>query len=49
LIRLGFSLYGKKQKAVMSLFSGLGLMIYPYFASSTILFVVNGVTLMAAP
>ena len=38
-IRLGFPVYGKKQKAVMSLLSGLTLMIYPYFASSTLLLV----------
>jgi hypothetical protein len=48
-IGLGFFIYGKKQKAVVPLFCGLGLMIYPYFVSNTILLVAIGITLMAAP
>jgi hypothetical protein len=35
LVCLGFFVYGKKQKVADPLFSGLGLMIYPYFVSST--------------
>jgi len=48
-VGLGFFLYGKKQKAVVPLFCGLGLMIYPYFVSNTILLVAIGVALMALP
>ena len=48
-IGLGFFLYGKKQKAIVPLFSGLGLMVYPYFVSSTLLLVAIGVALMALP
>ena len=48
-IGLGFFVYGKKQKAVVPLFSGLGLMIYPYFVSNTILVVAIGATLIALP
>jgi hypothetical protein len=48
-IGLGFFIYGKKQKAVVPLFCGLGLMIYPYFVSNTIWLVAIGITLMAAP
>ena len=48
-IGLGFFVYGKKQKAVVPLFCGLGLMIYPYFVSNTILLVAIGVALMALP
>jgi len=48
-VGLGFFLYGKKQKAVIPLFCGLGLMIYPYFISNTVLLVAIGVALMALP
>jgi hypothetical protein len=48
-IGLGFFVYGKKQKAVVPLLSGLGLMIYPYFVSSTILLVVIGAALVVLP
>jgi hypothetical protein len=48
-VGLGFFLYGKKQQAVVPLFSGLALMIYPYFVSSTILLVAIGVALIALP
>ena len=46
---LGFFLYGKKQQAVVPLFCGLALMIYPYFVSNTILLVAIGVALIALP
>ena len=48
-VGLGFFVYGKKQKAVVPLFSGLGLMIYPYFVSSTILLVAIGAAIIALP
>ncbi|MHB1213391.1 MAG: hypothetical protein ACYCY9_00240 [Thiobacillus sp.] len=48
-IGIGFFVYGKKQKAVVPLLSGLGLMIYPYFISSTLLLVAIGVALMVLP
>lgn len=48
-VGLGFFLYGKKQQAVVPLFSGLALMIYPYFVSSTILMVAIGVALTVLP
>jgi hypothetical protein len=48
-IGLGFFIYGKRQKAVVPLFCGLGLMIYPYFVSSSILLVAIGIALMALP
>lgn len=46
---LGFFLYGKKQQAIVPLLSGLALMIYPYFVSSTILLVAIGIGLIALP
>jgi len=48
-IGLGYFIYGKRQKAVAPLFCGLGLMIYPYFVSNTLLLVAIGVGLMALP
>lgn len=48
-IGLGFFVYGKKQKAVVPLVSGLGLMIYPYFISNPILLVAIGTVLVALP
>lgn len=48
-IGLGFFIYGKKQKAVIPLFCGLGLMIYPYFISNTLLLVAIGIALMVLP
>ena len=48
-IGLGFFIYGKKQKAVVPLFCGLGLMVYPYFISSVILLVGIGVVLIVLP
>ena len=48
-IGLGFFVYGKKQKAVVPLFCGLGLMIYPYFVSNTLLLVAIGAALSVLP
>jgi hypothetical protein len=48
-IGLGFFVYGKKQKAVVPLVSGLVLMIYPYFVSNTILLVAIGAALVVLP
>ena len=48
-IGLGFFIYGKKQKAAIPLLCGLGLMIYPYFVSNTLLLVGIGVALMVLP
>lgn len=46
---LGYFIYGKKQGAVMPLLCGLGLMVFPYFISSTWLLVGVGVVLAALP
>jgi hypothetical protein len=48
-VGLGFFVYGKKQKAVVPLFSGLVLMIYPYFVSNSILLVAIGTALVVLP
>jgi len=48
-VGLGFFVYGKKQKAVVSLICGLALMVFPYFISNTILLVAVGIALIAIP
>jgi hypothetical protein len=48
-IGLGFFVYGRRQKTVVPLFTGLALMIFPYFVSNSILLVALGVALMAIP
>lgn len=46
---LGFFVYGKKQKAVIPLFSGTGLIVFPYFISNIYVLVVAGIVLIALP
>jgi len=48
-IGLGFFVYGKNQKAIVPFVCGLGLMVFPYFVSSTLALVAVGVLLMAIP
>lgn len=48
-IGMGFFIYGKKQKAIVPLFSGIGLCVFPYFVTNAILMVITGVVLMAVP
>jgi hypothetical protein len=46
---LGYFVYGKKQKAFIPLFCGIGLMVFPYFISNMFLLVIIGIVLMALP
>ena len=48
-IGLGFFVYGKKQKAVIPLFSGIGLMVIPYFISNIFILVISDIFLIALP
>jgi hypothetical protein len=48
-IGLAFFMYGKSQKSLIPLCSGLVLMIYPYFVSSSAWMVVIGAILSAIP
>lgn len=48
-IGLGFFIYGKKQQVAMPMICGLGLMVYPYFVSNTLLLVLLGLMLCALP
>jgi hypothetical protein len=48
-IGLGFFVYGKKQKAVIPLVSGIGLMLFPYFISNIYVLVLSGSVLIVLP
>ena len=46
---LGYFTYGKRQKAVVPLFTGIALFIFPYFVSNVYLLVIIGVALVLLP
>jgi len=48
-IGLGFFMYGRRQKAVVPLFSGIALLVFPYFISNVYLLVAVGAGLIALP
>ena len=48
-IGFGYFIYGKKQKAVVPLISGIALLIFPYFVSNLYLLVIVGMGLVALP
>ena len=48
-IGFGFFLYGKKQKAIVPLITGIVLCVVPYFIANVYVLVTVGVILMAIP
>jgi hypothetical protein len=48
-IGLGFFTYGRKQKSVIPLLTGVALFIVPYFISDVYLLVIAGAVLVALP
>ena len=48
-IGFGFFIYGKKQKAIVPLISGVGLMVFPYFISNVFILVATGVVFVVLP
>ena len=48
-IGFGFFLYGKKQRAVVPLFSGIALFIVPYFIPNVYLLILTGILICALP
>ncbi len=48
-VGLGFFSYGKKQKAVVPLLTGIALFAFPYFISNVYLLVIVGILLVALP
>jgi len=48
-IGIGFFSYGRKQKSVIPLLTGVALMAYPYFMPNATVLVVVGVVLLTIP
>lgn len=48
-IGLGYFVYGKKQKAIIPMLSGIGLMAFPYFISNIYIMILIGIVLAAVP
>jgi len=48
-IGLGFFVYGRKQRSLMPLLTGLVLMSYPYFVDTVPLLIGAGIVLIALP
>ena len=48
-IGAGYFVYGKKQRQVVPLLTGLALCVYPYFLSNGYVIIVVGVLLTAVP
>jgi hypothetical protein len=46
---LGFFVYGKKQRAVVPLACGVGLMLIPYVVPNAFVLVAVGIVLVALP
>jgi len=48
-IGIGYLVYGRKQRHVLALVTGLLLMVFPYFVSSVTLLVLLGALLVVLP
>ncbi len=48
-IGLGFFSYGKKQNAIVPLFTGIALFVFPYFISNIYMLVIVGIILVVLP
>ncbi len=46
-IGLGFFVYGKKQKIIIPLFCGIGLMVLPYFIPNMYILILSGIIIVA--
>jgi hypothetical protein len=48
-IGIGYFIYGKKQEAPIPLFTGLALVVFPYFMPNLSLLLLVGLALIALP
>jgi hypothetical protein len=48
-VGFAYFVYGKKQAKFVPLFCGLGLMVFPYFISNTVLLLIVGSALSLLP
>ena len=48
-VGFAYFIYGKKQAMFVLLFCGIGLMVFPYFVSNTVLLLMVGLVLSVLP
>ena len=48
-IGLGYFIYGRRQKHKVAFYTGICLMVYPYFVADVLQLLVVGVALMSVP
>ena len=48
-IGLGYFIYGRRQAHAVAKYSGIALMVYPYFVSNIVILVIVGVVLLLLP
>ena len=46
---IGFFSYGRRQKSIVPLLTGVALMAYPYFMPNATVLVIVGIALLAVP
>jgi len=48
-IGIGFFSYGRKQKAIIPLLTGIALFVFPYFVPNVTVLIIVGLALVALP
>jgi hypothetical protein len=48
-VGLGYLIYGRRQKHKIAFYSGVGLLVYPYFVGNVTQMIIAGVILMSLP
>jgi len=48
-IGLGFFIYGKRQRAIVPLVTGIVLSVFPYFITDVYWLVITGIAIIAVP
>ncbi len=48
-VGLGFFIYGKRQRSIIPLLTGIALFLFPYFIQNVYILVIVGVILVAIP
>jgi len=48
-IGLGYFIFGKKQKHKVAFYTGISLMIFPYFITDQVILVITGIGLISLP
>lgn len=46
---IGFFIFGKRQRRVVPLFTGIGLMVFPYFVPNVWVLMLVGILLLSLP